>query len=81
MLPITIGIAIGIIVSFQTAVNSRLRSFIGSPYQACSFHLPSGPSFWQSSPCWATSRYGSLAPYWRPSLGGSGLVGYSGSFF
>jgi len=34
MLPITIGIAIGIIVSFQTAVNSRLRSFIGSPYQA-----------------------------------------------
>jgi len=34
MLSITIGIAIGIIVSFQTAVNSRLRSFIGSPYQA-----------------------------------------------
>lgn len=34
MLPITIGIAIGIIVSFQTAVNSRLRHFIGSPYQA-----------------------------------------------
>ncbi|MCH5464973.1 DMT family transporter [Levilactobacillus tujiorum] len=34
MLPITIGIAIGVIVSFQTAVNSRLRHFIGSPYQA-----------------------------------------------
>lgn len=34
MLPITIGIVIGIIVSFQTAVNSRLRHFIGSPYQA-----------------------------------------------
>lgn len=34
MLPITIGITIGIIVSFQTAVNSRLRRFIGSPYQA-----------------------------------------------
>lgn len=34
MLPITIGIVIGIILSLQTAVNSRLRGFIGSPYQA-----------------------------------------------
>ncbi|WP_125764752.1 DMT family transporter [Levilactobacillus mulengensis] len=34
MLPITIGIVIGIILSLQSAVNSRLRSFIGSPYQA-----------------------------------------------
>ena len=34
MLPITIGIVIGLILSLQTAVNSRLRGFIGSPYQA-----------------------------------------------
>lgn len=34
MIAIAIGITIGLILSLQTAVNSRLRSFIGSPYQA-----------------------------------------------
>lgn len=34
MLPVTIGIIIGGIISCQTAINSRLRAFIGSPYQA-----------------------------------------------
>ncbi|MFC6259424.1 DMT family transporter [Levilactobacillus fujinensis] len=34
MAAITFAITIGIILSLQTAVNSRLRGFIGSPYQA-----------------------------------------------
>lgn len=34
MIPIIIGVVIGMILSLQTAVNSRLRGFIGSPYQA-----------------------------------------------
>jgi len=34
MAPIAFALIIGIIISFQTAINSRLRGFIGSPYQA-----------------------------------------------
>lgn len=47
MFALTLGIVIGIILPMQTAVNSRLRGFVVSPYVASMISFTvGGQPFW-----------------------------------